>query len=130
MVISNSAPTFAYQNDQRNKIYTLVDFEDKTPTYMPATHAISKSERNFQTRNPKELGKIFYLPRFGVFDWITSNIQILLKNHLYKEVMTIHSSELQPNESDKKINGILLRSFGLRNSLSEDVYLPKRPRER
>ena len=38
---------FAYQNDQRNKLYTLGDFKNKTPTHITVTHAISKSEQNF-----------------------------------------------------------------------------------
>ena len=51
---------FAYQNDQRNKLYTLGDFENKTPTHMAATYAISKSERSFQNRIPRELDKNFF----------------------------------------------------------------------
>ena len=76
-----STPNFAYQNDQRNKIYTSGDFKNKTPTYMAATHAISKSKRNFQNRIPRELDKKFYIPRFVVIHWITSNIQIFKNRH-------------------------------------------------
>ena len=35
--------TLMYENDQRKKIDTLGDFDNKTPTHMAATHAISKS---------------------------------------------------------------------------------------
>ena len=58
-----STPNFAYQNDHRNKIYVLGDFENKTPTHMAATHAISKSKRNFQNRIPRELDKNLNIPR-------------------------------------------------------------------
>ena len=51
-------PYFAYRSDQRNKMYTLADFENKKPTHMIATHAISKSERNFQNQIPRRLDKI------------------------------------------------------------------------
>ena len=44
---SIKSPSFMYENDQRKKIDTLGDFDNKTPTHMAATHAISKSERNF-----------------------------------------------------------------------------------
>ena len=62
---------------------------------MDATHAISKSERNFQNRIPRELDKKFYIPRFVVIHWITSNIQIF-KIRLYKKVMAILSPGIQP----------------------------------
>ena len=83
-----STPNFTSQNDQRNKTYILGDFDNKTPTYMAATHVISKSERNFQNRIPRELGKIFYTSRFDWIGWITSNIQIL-KNCLYNRIPTV-----------------------------------------
>ena len=57
---------FIYQNDQRKKIYEMSEFENKTPTHIDATHAISKSERNFQNRIPIELDKKFYIPRISV----------------------------------------------------------------
>ena len=68
-----STPNFAYQNVQRNKLYTLGDFYNKTPTHMDATHAISKSERNFQNRIPRELDKTFDIPRIGMIHWISSD---------------------------------------------------------
>ena len=68
-----STPKFAYQNDHRNKIYTLRDFENKTPTHIDETHAISKSERNFQNRIPRELDKKFYIPGFVEIHWIHSS---------------------------------------------------------
>ena len=67
-----STPYFAYQNDQRNKIYTLSDFENKTPTYMAATHAISKSERYFQNRIPRELDQKFGILRIVTIYWVSS----------------------------------------------------------
>jgi len=89
-----STPNFTYQNDRRNKIYTVRYFENKTTTHMDATHAISKSERDFQNRIPRELDKKFYIPRFVVIHWITSNIQIF-KIRLYKKVMAIFSPGIQ-----------------------------------
>ena len=41
-------------------------------------------QQNFQNQIPRESGMIFYMPRFGVISWITSNTQIL-KNRLYKK---------------------------------------------
>ena len=68
-----STPNVAYQNDQRNKTYTLGDFEDKTPTHMDATHAISKSEWNFQKRIPRELDKKLDISRISVIYWFIFN---------------------------------------------------------
>ena len=91
-----STRSFIYENDQRKKIGTLGDFDNKTSTHMAATHAISKSKRNFQNRFPRELDKKFYIPRFVVIYWITSNIQ-MFKIRLYKKVMAILSPGIQPN---------------------------------
>ena len=56
-----------HENDQRKKIDTLGDFDSKTPTHMAATHAISKSKRNFQNRIPRELGKKFNILKLNHF---------------------------------------------------------------
>ena len=48
---------FIYQNDQCNKVNTLGDFENETPTYISTTHAFSKVRENFQNRIPRELDK-------------------------------------------------------------------------
>ena len=90
-----STPDFAYQNDQRNKIYTLGDFEKKTPTHMVATHAISKSQQNFQNRIPRELDKNFYIPRISMIYWISSNF-LKLKNRPQKKVISIPNPGIQP----------------------------------
>ena len=45
--------------DQRKKLNTFGDYENKTPTHIDTTHAISKSERNFQIRFPGELDQTF-----------------------------------------------------------------------
>ena len=74
-----STPNFTYENDQRKKIYTLGDFEKKTPTHMAATHAISKSERNFQNRIPSELDKNFYISRISMTHWISYHF-LMYKN--------------------------------------------------
>ena len=66
-------PYFIYKNDQRKKIDTFNDFETKTPTHMDATHAISKSERNFQNRFPRELDENFDTPRISLMNWISFN---------------------------------------------------------
>ena len=55
-----------YENDQRKKIDTLGDFDNKTPTHMAATHAISKSKRDFQNRIPRELDKNFDISGISV----------------------------------------------------------------
>ena len=61
-----STLSFIYENDQRKKIDTLGDFDNKTPTHMAATHAISKSKRIF--RLPRELDKNFYTPRISMIN--------------------------------------------------------------
>ena len=58
-----STPHFIYQNDHRNKINILRDFENETPTHMSATHAISKIEPKSQNRIPRELDQKFGIPR-------------------------------------------------------------------
>ena len=40
---------------------------------MDATHAISKSERNFHNRFPRELDENFDPPRISLMNWIRSN---------------------------------------------------------
>ena len=84
-----------YENDQRKKIDTLGDFDNKTPTHMAATHAISKSKRNFQNRIPRELDKNFYIPRISMIHWISSNL-LKLKNRQQKKVISIPNPGIQP----------------------------------
>ena len=48
------------------RIGTLGDFDNKTPTHMAATHAISKSKRDFQNRIPRELDKNFDISGISV----------------------------------------------------------------
>ena len=60
-----STLSFSHKNDQRKKIDTLGDYDNKTPTHMAVTHAISKSKRNFQNRIPMELDKNFYISRIS-----------------------------------------------------------------
>ena len=50
-----STPCFIYENDQHKKLNILSGFENKIPTHMVATHAISKSEWKFRNRIPEEL---------------------------------------------------------------------------
>ena len=59
-------PSFMHENDQRKNIDRLGDFDNKTPTHMATTHAISKSKRYFQNRIPRELDKNFYIPRISM----------------------------------------------------------------
>ena len=61
-------PYFIYKNNQRKKIDTFNDFENITPTHMDATNAISKSERNFQNRFPRELDENFDTPRISLMN--------------------------------------------------------------
>jgi len=91
-----STPNFAYQNDERKKIYTLGDFENKTPTHMAATHAISKSERGFQNRIPRKLDKKFYILKISMIYWIGSNF-LKLKNRPQKKVISISIPGIQPS---------------------------------
>lgn len=65
-------PYFTYQNDNRNNIYALSDFENETPTYMASTQAILNSEWCFQNQILMVLDLNFYIPRIGVIHWITS----------------------------------------------------------
>ena len=58
-----STPHFINQNDHRNKINILRDFENETPTHMSATHAISKIEQKSQNRILRELDQKFGIPR-------------------------------------------------------------------
>ena len=58
-----STPHSIYENDHRNKINILPDFENETPTHMSATHAISKIEQKSQNRIPRELDQKFGIPR-------------------------------------------------------------------
>ena len=90
-----STPYFAYQNDQRKKIYTLSEFENKTPTHMAVTHAISKSERSFQNRIPRELDKKFYIPKISMIHIIGYNF-LKYKNRSYKKVISIPNPGIQP----------------------------------
>ena len=61
-----STRSFKYENDQRKTIGTLSDFDNITPTHMAATHAISKSKRDFQNQIPRELDKIFDISGISV----------------------------------------------------------------
>ena len=61
-------PDSIYKNDQRKKIHTFKDYENKKPTHKDATHAISKSERNFQNRFPRELDENFDTPRISLMN--------------------------------------------------------------
>ena len=55
-----------HENDRRKNLNTFGDFDNKTPTHMDATQAISNSERNFQIRTPRELDQTFYILRISV----------------------------------------------------------------
>ena len=57
---------FIYQNDQCNKVNTLGDFENETPTYISTTHAFSKIRENFHNRIPRESDKNFDIPRISM----------------------------------------------------------------
>ena len=70
------------------------DFGNKTPTHMAVTHAISKSERSFQNRIPRELDKKFYIPKISMIHIIGYNF-LKYKNRLYKKVMSIPNPGFQ-----------------------------------
>ena len=61
-----------YENDHRNKINILRDFENETPTHMSATHAISKIEQKSQNRILRELDQKFGIPRIVTIYWVSS----------------------------------------------------------
>ena len=63
---SINPPSFMHENDQRKNIDRLGDFDNKTPTHMATTHAISKSKRDFQNRIPRELDKNFDISGISV----------------------------------------------------------------
>ena len=46
--------------DQRKKLNTFGDFENKTPTHIDTTHAISNSEQQFQIGILRDLDQTFY----------------------------------------------------------------------
>ena len=73
----------------------MADFDNKTPTHLAATHAISKSKRNFQNRIPRELDKKFYIPRISMIYWSSSNF-LKLKNRPQKKVSSIPNPGVQP----------------------------------
>ena len=60
-----------------------------------ATHAISKSQQNFQNRIPRELDKNFYIPRISMIHWISSNL-LKLKNRQQKKVISNPNPGIQP----------------------------------
>ena len=62
-----------YKYDRRKKLNVSCDFENKTPTHMDATRAMSISERNFQIRILRELDQTLGILRFSVIHWFTSN---------------------------------------------------------
>ena len=76
-------PYFIYKNDQRKKIDTFNDFENKKPTHMNASYAISRSERNFPNRFPGELDEDFDTLRISWMNWISSNF-MQSKKRLHK----------------------------------------------
>ena len=90
-------PNFIYKNDQRKKIDTFKDFENKTPTRMDSTYAISKSERNFQNRFPRELDENFDTLESA---WWTESVPILWKEkkRLRKKVIPIFNPGIQPTD--------------------------------
>jgi len=71
------------------------DFGNNTPTHMAVTHAISKSERSFQNRIPRELDKKFYIPKISMIHIIGYNF-LKYKNRSYKKVISISNPGIQP----------------------------------
>ena len=61
-----STPHSIYENDHRNKINILRDFENETPTHLGATHTFSKNDGKFQNRTPKESDQNFDIPGISV----------------------------------------------------------------
>ena len=56
-----STLSFSHKNDQRKKIDTLGDYDNKTPTHMAVTHPISKNSAKFSKSNSQGIGpKIGY----------------------------------------------------------------------
>ena len=60
-----STPYFIYQIDHRNKLNTISDFVNETPTHISATQAISKIEQKSQNRIPRELDQKFGISKIG-----------------------------------------------------------------
>ena len=62
---------------------------------MAATDAISKSERSFQNRIPRELDKNFYILKISMIHIIGYNF-LKYKNRSYKKVISISNPGIQP----------------------------------
>ena len=62
---------------------------------MAATHVISKSERSFQNRIPRELDKNFYIPKISMIHIIGYNF-LKYKNRSYNKVISISNHGIQP----------------------------------
>ena len=71
-----SISCFIFENDQHKKFNIMGGFENKIPSHMDATHAISKSERKFQNRIPKELDQKFDSAGISLIHWIRYNNRI------------------------------------------------------
>ena len=78
------------------------DFGFKTPTHRDVTHAISKSERSFQNRIPRELDKNFYILKISMIHIIGYNF-LKYKNRSYKKVISISNPGIQPSY-DSRLN--------------------------
>ena len=86
---------FAHENDRRNKVYKLSGFRDETPKHICPAHAISKIEKKFQNRTPKESDQNFDIPGISVIQWMSSKF-LKKKNRPHKKVMTISYPGIQP----------------------------------
>ena len=62
---------------------------------MDETHAISKSEKKFQNRFPRELDQNFDISRISLINWISSNL-LKIKKHPHKKVIPIVNPGIQP----------------------------------
>ena len=71
---------FIYGINQPKKLHTLGDFDNKTPTHL---------------RIPRELDQTFYIPRFSVIYWVSSNNR-KYKNRMNIKVIAILNPGIQP----------------------------------
>ena len=87
-----------YQNDQRNKVNILGDFEIETPTHISATYAISKIRLKFQNRIPRDLDQKLDILRIRMIHWIRFNF-LNSKNRYQKKVVSIFNPGIQPSNA-------------------------------
>ena len=84
-----------YQIDRNNKVNTISDFENETPTHMDFAHENSKFEQKFQNRIPREFYPNLDILSTSVVHWISSIFFELAKS-LTQKIKPVLNPEIQP----------------------------------